>query len=387
MALTLAELESFDPQAPPSRGNERRFCCPLPECAGKPRDTAHRSLCVNVSTGQWLCNRCHNVGILGEFKETREPEPRLYAPSTRRVQFPAPEKPPVLTREWMAELRDLKPLAGTPGEGYLSGRAIPTDLAHSAGVRFAPGWYGRPAVVFPVRSRDGALVATAGRYIDDKAPKTRDAGHKTAGCFATPGAWAADPLILCEGPADALSLHLAGYPAVALLGCNLSDVVAWSCALRRVAVALDADAAGDAASAKLLAALDVRGARAFRVRPPDGRDWNDLLREWGSETLASMLAITLKAAAPPSPPIAAPTPPEAGWTPEDQAAHDATLGEVAAALPDGDLIPWLRERFGCVLTLDDRGGLKAENAAAVPAPVRDEVRRRARALTQQLKQR
>src|ERR1051325_4926779 len=75
-ALALADLEAFDPQAPP-RDGERRFLCPLPACADKPTDAAHRSLSVNMSTGLWHCSRCDTGGKLREW---------WTAPSSRRAR-------------------------------------------------------------------------------------------------------------------------------------------------------------------------------------------------------------------------------------------------------------------------------------------------------------
>lgn len=63
--LTRAELEAFDPR-PAQRGEELRFCCPLPACADKPRDRSHQSLAVNTQTGLWRCHRCEANGQLRE---------------------------------------------------------------------------------------------------------------------------------------------------------------------------------------------------------------------------------------------------------------------------------------------------------------------------------
>ena len=63
--LSLADLEAFDPGAREGH-RERRFCCPLPACAGKRVDPAHRSLSVNVQTGAWTCHRCGAKGCLRE---------------------------------------------------------------------------------------------------------------------------------------------------------------------------------------------------------------------------------------------------------------------------------------------------------------------------------
>src|SRR5215211_4445402 len=69
-ALSLTVLEAFDSH-PIGRGDERRFGCPLPACAAKPRDRAHQSLGVNTATGLWLCHRCGARGKLTERWEAR----------------------------------------------------------------------------------------------------------------------------------------------------------------------------------------------------------------------------------------------------------------------------------------------------------------------------
>jgi hypothetical protein len=67
-------------------------------------------------------------------------------------------------------------------------RGIPAELAGGAGVRSADDWYGRPAVVFPIRDQTGRLVAMQGRHTDGRAdPKAHDCGPKSTGVFATTG--------------------------------------------------------------------------------------------------------------------------------------------------------------------------------------------------------
>jgi hypothetical protein len=189
------------------------------------------------------------------------------------------------------------PVAGTPGEAYLFGRAIGCDRATVAGVLFARAWYGRPAVVFPLRDRAGRVVAASGRYLDRRPPKTRVAGDRQLGVFATPGAWGAPhdspsglgrrgALVLVEGPCDALALAECDVPAVALVGTAAPGWLPSAAAFRRVVVALDADAAGDRAAAGLLRELAPFARSVERLRPPGGpagKDWNDaLLADYGA---------------------------------------------------------------------------------------------------------
>jgi DNA primase len=181
------------------------------------------------------------------------------------------------------------PVAGTLGEAYLFGRGIGCDCATAADVRFARDWYGRPAVVFVLCDQAGREVAASGRYLDRRPPKTRVAGDRRLGVFATPGALhrpvdrgsQSGPLVLVEGPCDALALAECDVPAVALVGTAAPAWLPQAAAFRRVVVALDADVAGDRAAAGLVADLASFARRVERVRPPAGKDWNDALLELG----------------------------------------------------------------------------------------------------------
>ena len=334
MRLTRADLEAFDPGGRPGT-TEKRWLCPL--CHGdRPRDGAHRCLAVEVGTGKWTCFRCHEGGILGEhLPERRDPRAKparvgrrrgsILGPSVeaplRQPRGPSARRGPevragVTGREVLAALHDVAPLVGTPGAAYLAGRGIPLEVAHGSGVRWSPSYHGAGAVLFPVRALDGLLVAVQGRRIDNRArPKAITVGPKSTGVFAAVGvpaaasgaasggrvrfgpggvlnadtgavgAWKAEPVVLVEGPIDALSLAVAGYPALALMGGDMHQWLGWACGGRRVLVASDGDEAGELAASSWSQILGSRGAHVARLRPPDGRDWNDLLREDGAEAL------------------------------------------------------------------------------------------------------
>jgi Toprim-like len=284
-ALALADLEAFDAR-PSGGGRERRFCCPLEACRDKPRDRAHQSLSVNTESGDWLCFRCGGAGRLverwrpaREVRRARALRPFRLPPERARGHA---ESAPQLAPLWAATAD----LAGTPGAAYLAGRSLPPEVAAACGVRFAADWMGRPAVVFPLHDPAGALVAANARYLVDGGPgKTRTIGDRVLGAFATPGAWEGDPLVLVEGPCDALALHAAGVPAVALVGTRPPAWLARRTFGRRVAVALDADAEGDRAAGELRAALESLGAlRVTRWRVPrvgTAKDVGDLAAGWG----------------------------------------------------------------------------------------------------------
>lgn len=288
--------------------------CPL--CGdGKARDSAHRCLTLNTGSGAWHCWRCEAKGKLVEWHEDRPRQSkrergrdslrRAFALETPGGQVSARADTPAIApvkappRSWRANLRSLAPLAGTPGEGYLQGRALPLDACHAAGARFCPSWFGSAAVVFPLRDRAGELVAAQGRYLrPGSGPKARTAGDKKSGLFATHGVWEdvkrGAPIIICEAPLDALSLAACGFPALAL--CGKDGWPLWlpiRCGFGQVALALDSDEAGDAGSEKLGRALSSLGAKTFRLRPEGAKDWNELLQGIGRDALADWLSVRL----------------------------------------------------------------------------------------------
>jgi hypothetical protein len=304
--LTLADLEVHDHDAPPARGTERRFLCPLPACEGHQNPRAgHRCFNLATDTGLWNCKRC---GAHGQLKDHWQP----LAPARNRTEVarrrfrqkmalpePAPpaaassppdDLPPPPRREqaWRKPLKTRQPLRGTPGAAYLEKRGLPPDFCHAAGVRFVPDFFGRPAVVFAVQGAGGRLVAAQGRYIDGRDnPRMRTTGPRGEGVFATPGAL--DPgraLTVTEAPIDALTLALCGVPAIALCGCDgLPDWLRRAAAFRRVLAAFDADDAGEKAAGKLAAALHPVGAHVLRLRPEGAKDWNEQLRTVGADAL------------------------------------------------------------------------------------------------------
>ena len=331
--LSLHELVAFDPRAGglviggvgqggTGQGNEQRLLCPL--CGpAKPKDSAHRSLSLNLATGMWRCYRCNQAGKVREAWEERPVLPRrertraalaqtfALPPSTRTTpqataelviknsrEIPAPQQlngeqsKADQSKGWKHALHSIVPLDGTRGMAYLQGRGLSLETAHTAGTRFSSDFMGRPAVVFPLRDQKGVLRGGHGRYVDGKdRPKARTVGDKKRALFVTQGAL--DPelpaLIVTEAPLDALSLAEAGYPAVAVCGTEPPTWFHRVGAFRRVLLAFDADDAGDRAGEKLWPLLESFGARCERLRPEGGKDWSDVLLQ-GKEALSDWLA-------------------------------------------------------------------------------------------------
>ena len=304
--LSLADLERFDSRAPSGNKTERRFCCPL--CGvDKLIDREHRSIAVNTQDGRWLCHRCKEGGILREHYNPSEKPLKLSNAARSRAEAmrrfalperkspapklePTPEEIEKATR-WREAWEASTDLAGTRGAVYIEGRSIPLELAIDAGVRYSPEWYGRPAVLFPVRDRAGELVAVSGRFINGREdPKTMTGGHKSGGVFcAMPGTLEARCLAICEGQFDALALSACGIPAIALIGTSWPDWLPRALAFRSVLIATDADKAGDDAAAKLGPALSSRGAHTLRLKPKGAKDWGEELESGKLEFLSMWL--------------------------------------------------------------------------------------------------
>lgn len=310
-ALSLAELERHDPQAP-ARGMERRFLCPFPRCGDKQNPHRHRSLAVNTETGAYYCHRCQERGLLADKRDGSRPERPDHRARLRRAFAVAPQPKPATT----APLEDADTIGVPVAESavalaYLRTRGIPAELATAATLRFVPAWgahaglagetgSGSPAIVFPMRDQAGAHCAAHGRALQGPGKLTR--GPTSAAVFATPGAIDADVVALTEGPMDALSLALCGVPALAMIGTNLP---AWLCRRtysRQVLVATDADVAGDEAAARIERACASYGADVRRLRPPHGvKDWNEALQLLGPESMRQLLDRGLRGQGPVDP--------------------------------------------------------------------------------------
>jgi hypothetical protein len=302
--MTLEDLERYDPHAPLAHLN-RPFCCPF--CGdGHPLDASHRSLKLHVETGRYICHRCGAKGRLEQpwqdrvFRKSRRQKSDTHWLDDDAPPEPGkePEPKPVLTvyDGWKEKVKHLVPLTNTPGAAYLETRGLDPASCALSGVRFHSDWYGKPAVLFPIRDAGEQLVAVQGRYLGPNIPKAKTQGSARLGVFSTHYAWECDPVIFVEGPIDALSLYAAGYPAIAAMGCHLPDWVGERLAHRTVLIASDNDrpdargiSAGNVAGYRWGTQLREAGCEVLRLSPPEGSDWNDLLLA-GKDALQEMLA-------------------------------------------------------------------------------------------------
>lgn len=291
--LSLADLQSYDPDGGRGPGVEKRYCHPDD---GKTVTDDHRDVSVNMQTGEWYCHSCQTGGTLKEWRTGKPRLARAELSQARARQVFSLSKPKPKTEPAPAEIekedrwrgwweRSVK-LASTPGAGYLAGRSISPELAAECGARFSTGWYGRPAVLFPIRDRAGYLVAVSGRFTDgrDDLQKTMCAGPKSAGVFSTPGALDARCVAVVEGPVDALALWACGVAAVALIGVSWPEWLPRALAFKSVLIATDNDQGGEDCAVKFDPALAARGARVLRLKPRL-KDWAKVLEEVGLDRL------------------------------------------------------------------------------------------------------
>lgn len=292
--LSLSELEVFDP-----KHKKSRYCCPL--CGNsKSIESKHRSLWVDKNTGGWFCHRCDSKGLLLEWQT----KPSYIYPSNKD-NFNYSPQPKVIDENKLKQVKQeyqsfAKTFPYSPGQQYLSSRGIDVSLAKASGCGFGywKHWtendgkytcFKDRRVCFPVINQSNEIVAISARAIDDDYldPKQVVKGYKSLGVFATVGALEDDVLIIAEAPIDALSLAMAGFPALATIGTSWpSWLVSLASKKSLTLVAFDNDEPGNKASDKLIAELSNAGANASRL-VPSKKDWNEVLLTKGLSNLKS----------------------------------------------------------------------------------------------------
>ncbi|HLG19785.1 MAG TPA: toprim domain-containing protein [Bdellovibrionota bacterium] len=145
---------------------------------------------------------------------------------------------------------------------YLATRGISKETADAFGVGYFPGkssWLADHRIVIPIHNEKGKLLGYAGRAHDGAEPKYLfpkgfRKGLELYNLHRIPAD--AEEVVITEGFFDAMKVYQAGYNAVALMGCSLSEaqeklLMRFKC----LTLFLDGDDPGKAASATLLARL------------------------------------------------------------------------------------------------------------------------------------
>jgi len=305
--LTRADLDGYD--RPRRSGGRDRYYCPIHG------GDHQRSLSVDPATGAYICFACGARGVLRDYWPERSDPSRRCAPAApaplprveevgrgelarradvdaaraARLAVTSPSRQAAAFLARLDAMNDALRDPECPGAAYLRGRGLDPALAADLGAGYAapdawPGDRGRVVgrIVYPLADpTTGTVVSALGRLCVDQDARWPDAvmaefkrlkQRKLAGCPA--GIWpyrnvAAAvanrwPLILVEGPADALALlQRARQPlaVVALIGTANVLPAALLRAVAGVVAALDEDGSGARAARELRAACAIAGAR------------------------------------------------------------------------------------------------------------------------------
>jgi Toprim domain len=217
----------------------------------------------------------------------------------------APRGSPVSARRLFAMSRSIN---GTLAETYLRARGI-SALPETASLRFHPRCYYTPsqhlptetwpALVGGVTTLDGIITGVHRTWLDPsgrgKAPI--DTPRRAMGLLlgnAVRFGVADDVLAAGEGIETMLSLRCAlpTLPMAAALSANHLAATSLSSSLRRLYIARDADAAGDAVQATLSRRAEDAGIESIRLSPRLG-DFNEDLHVFGLDALRAALRIQL----------------------------------------------------------------------------------------------
>jgi hypothetical protein len=254
---------------------------------------------------------------LRDFREVAEEARRfLKLPRSEPELGSKPVLPTVTTGSQEAARRLFAisgPIEGTVVETYLQRRGI-AHVYYGGSLRFHPRCYYRPdeylptetwpAMIAAVTDLDGRITGVHRTWLDPdgfdrirlgKAPidTPRRAMGDLLGNAVRFGV-VDDVLAAGEGIETMLSLRyvLPTMPMVAALSANHLSAMMLPSGLRRLYIARDADAAGDAVQATLARRAEDAGIEAIALSPRLG-DFNEDLHVFGLETLRAALRLQL----------------------------------------------------------------------------------------------
>jgi hypothetical protein len=255
---------------------------------------------------------------LRDFREVAEEARRfLKLPRTEPEHASRPSRlaATVGTREAARRLCAISgPIEGTIVETYLQHRGI-ADVHHGGSLRFHPRCYYRPdehlptetwpAMIACVTDLDGQITGLHRTWLDPdgfdrirlgKAPvdTPRRAMGDLLGNAVRFGASDDDVLVAGEGVETMLSLRCAlpTLPMAAALSANHLAAMALPSSLRRLYIARDADAAGDAVQVTLSQRAKDAGIESIPLSPRLG-DFNEDLHVFGLDALRAALRLQL----------------------------------------------------------------------------------------------
>lgn len=240
-ALERAVRKTFDVRS--SSGDELLCLC-------RWHEDSNPSLYINVVKGAYICFSCGASGGLKALKQVLKLPPGQLIPLD-----------PAKVRQQTLMLKYQQRLEAMPESILRAYQSTPTDLWTKRGfsekvIKMAGLGFDLEANAgtIPFRTRSGTLLGVIRRYSDPQVkPKYR---YPTGAPISRTlwGSWLminTDTVALCEGSLDAVALWDADIPAVALLGCRLSDAqerLLGALGVSKVTLFLDNDRAGREAS-------------------------------------------------------------------------------------------------------------------------------------------
>ena len=232
-------------------------------------------------------------------------------PASKPARIPAQTGSPEAARRLFAMSQ---PIARTLAERYLRDRGI-TALHDGGSLRFHPRCYYRPddgsptetwpAMIARVTDLDGRITGSPSHLARSRRLRCssvsarrrstpRGARWATSSATRSASVWRAT----CSRPAKAsrpccpCAASLPTLPMAAALSANHLAAMLLPLTLRRLYIARDADAAGDAAATALTERAEAAGIEALRLSPRLG-DFNEDLRAFGVDDLRAALRIQL----------------------------------------------------------------------------------------------
>ncbi|MDF0579247.1 DUF7146 domain-containing protein [Bradyrhizobium yuanmingense] len=273
---------------------------------------------TDAATGEHgdLLDIIRETMALRDFCEVTE-EAKRFLKLPRSEQQPAQKTRPVVPAGSQEAARRLfaisGPIEGTLVETYLQRRGI-SQIHHGGSLRFHPRCYYRPdehlptetwpAMIGSVTDLDGRITGVHRTWLDPhgfdrvrlgKAPidTPRRAMGDLLGNAVRFGV-VDDVLAAGEGIETMLSLRyvLPTLPMTAALSANHLSAMLLPSGLRRLYIARDADAAGDAVQAILTQRAEAAGIEAIALSPRLG-DFNEDLHIFGLKALRAVLLLQL----------------------------------------------------------------------------------------------
>jgi hypothetical protein len=261
-----------------------------------------------------IIRECRGLRDFSEVAKEARRFLKLPRPAPQWISKPLRTVAPAGSQEAARRLFAIsRPIEGTMVETYLQRRGI-AHIHHGGSLRFHPRCYYRsdehsptetwPAMIASVTDLDGRISGVHRTWLDPdgfdrvrlgKAPidTPRRAMGDLLGNAVRFGA-VDDVLAAGEGLETMLSLRyvLPTLPMAAALSANHLTAMMLPSGLRRLYIARDADAAGDAVQATLSQRAEAVGIEAIVLSPRLG-DFNEDLHIFGLETLKTALRLQL----------------------------------------------------------------------------------------------